>query len=495
MRCLIYCRKSTDRDDKQANSLEHQLQNCRNTLASLWFTLVREIVESVSAKEEYKRAGFNEMVELCKQKKADFIIIDEPKRLSRNNIDTSRIIDLMDKNLIRGIYATSRQYLSTNSRDKFLLQLDLSLSKMDNEDRANDIKSKMLTCAKRGQCLWKAPFGYKNITVRKGHKAVIVEPTEAEIVKRIFQLRQEKLTYEDIAKRINTTYDTPRKFIKSAIFNMLYNRFYIGKVQFDGKEYDGQHEPIISKELFDSVQENIKGVYTWTPNREDLYPLKGYLRDIDGIRLNGYRTKGHTYYKSQSRSGLNVNISESRLLSDVEATVREYDDRWIQISDFFEAVIRDIMKQRLYEKERMIDEVQNAIFLLEQKASSLLDMKLDGKVSDELFETKNKEIQQEIQKYKSKKEKIETVKIEKIQAIQEKMVELTGSLYRSYKSGDTSYKSLILKNMMVELFVSNKKELTLAENKLFGFLKSVNFQDGATDRTWTCDLLLRREAF
>jgi len=103
----------------------------------------------VSAKEEYKRAGFNEMVELCKKKQIDFIIIDEPKRLSRNNIDTSRIIDLMDKNFIKGIYATSRQYLSTNSRDKFLLQLDLSLSKMDNEDRANDIKSKMITCAKR----------------------------------------------------------------------------------------------------------------------------------------------------------------------------------------------------------------------------------------------------------------------------------------------------------------------------------------------------------
>ena len=120
MRWLIYCRKSTDRDDKQANSLEHQLNNCRNNLQVLNFVLVKEIVESVSAKDEYKRAWFNEMVELCKQKKVDFIIIDEPKRLSRNNIDTSRIIDLMDKWYIQGIYATSRQYISINSRDKFL---------------------------------------------------------------------------------------------------------------------------------------------------------------------------------------------------------------------------------------------------------------------------------------------------------------------------------------------------------------------------------------
>jgi len=41
------------------------------------------------------------MVELCKREKADYIIIDEPKRLSRNNIDTSRIIDLLDKQKIK----------------------------------------------------------------------------------------------------------------------------------------------------------------------------------------------------------------------------------------------------------------------------------------------------------------------------------------------------------------------------------------------------------
>jgi DNA invertase Pin-like site-specific DNA recombinase len=41
------------------------------------------------------------MIDLCKKKKVDYIIIDEPKRLSRNNIDTSRIVDLMDKKLIK----------------------------------------------------------------------------------------------------------------------------------------------------------------------------------------------------------------------------------------------------------------------------------------------------------------------------------------------------------------------------------------------------------
>jgi len=44
---------------------------------------------------------FNEMIRLCKLKKVDYIICDEPKRLSRNNIDTSRLIDLLDKKQIK----------------------------------------------------------------------------------------------------------------------------------------------------------------------------------------------------------------------------------------------------------------------------------------------------------------------------------------------------------------------------------------------------------
>ena len=128
MNSIIYYRKSTDRDDKQANSLEHQLWNCRKTAEAFELSVVKEIGESRSAKTEFTREGFNEMIELCKKKKVDYIIADEPKRLSRNNIDTSRIIDLMDKKCIKGVLCTSRVYQSENSRDKFLLQLDFNVN-------------------------------------------------------------------------------------------------------------------------------------------------------------------------------------------------------------------------------------------------------------------------------------------------------------------------------------------------------------------------------
>jgi len=194
MKAVIYYRKSTDRDDKQANSLEHQLTNCRNTVERFWLEIYDELWESRSAKLEGTRSKFNTMIDLCKKWNIDYIIIDEPKRLSRNNIDTSRIIDLMDKNQIKGILWTSREYRSDNSRDKFLLQLDLSLSKMDNEDRSKDVSDKMDTCIKNQ---WR---------FLKGHKDIEVNKKQAKIVKDIFALRIEEKAYSMIVEFIKHKY-------------------------------------------------------------------------------------------------------------------------------------------------------------------------------------------------------------------------------------------------------------------------------------------------
>jgi len=47
---IIYCRKSTDREDRQTNSLQHQINNCRNTAKTNDLVVLDEIQESVSAK-------------------------------------------------------------------------------------------------------------------------------------------------------------------------------------------------------------------------------------------------------------------------------------------------------------------------------------------------------------------------------------------------------------------------------------------------------------
>lgn len=62
---IIYCRKSTDRDDKQQNSLESQLSACMRVIDTESLKLVESFVESASAKKSGKRPIFEKMISLC----------------------------------------------------------------------------------------------------------------------------------------------------------------------------------------------------------------------------------------------------------------------------------------------------------------------------------------------------------------------------------------------------------------------------------------------
>ena len=107
---IIYCRKSTDREDRQTNSLEHQLNNCRKSAENNWLIVLDEIQESVSAKTWWKRAWFNRMIQECNKGRVDYIIIDETKRLARNIMDSALIIWLLDNNQLKWIITTDKKF-------------------------------------------------------------------------------------------------------------------------------------------------------------------------------------------------------------------------------------------------------------------------------------------------------------------------------------------------------------------------------------------------
>ncbi len=481
MKAIIYYRKSTDRDDKQANTLEHQLNNCRNTARNLGLEIVQEIGESISAKEEFKRPGFNEMIDICKKKKIDFIIIDESKRLSRNNIDTSRIVDLMDKKCIRGIYSTWRAYLSDQSHDKFLLQLDLSLSKMDNEDRAKDTRDKMLSCVRNGKCMTKVPFGYKNITIRKWHKDVIVDETKREAIREVFEMRKKAITFLEITKFLARNYPDIGKVSIQLLKKMTVNKFYYGMMKFSGIDYPGKHEPIITKKLFDEAAQWGNGGYIVVNKGHD-YILKWLLRDHSGIKLVAYNSKDNVYYMSQSRSEYRVNIKEERVFEKAEEYLKQFAG-WARIHELNRKVIMEVIKERETLNASKLVDIDTKIESLHKRKSELFDMRLDGLVSDDIYSGKLNQITNDILGLEQSRQIYSNQ--HDVWDLFEKMIELSKGLHQAYASGDRLRRAQILKKTMIELLVDNKKELVFKENELFCALKSAENYDGNATENWT----------
>lgn len=470
MKAIIYYRKSTDRDDKQANSLEHQLENCRRVASLKWIEVYKEIWESRSAKTEWTRTWFNELIKICKSWKIDYLIIDEPKRLSRNNLDTSRIIDLLDKNQIAWILWTSREYKSDNSRDKFLLQLDLSLSKMDNEDRGKDTKDKMESCIRNTwRFLGKAPYWYKNITIRKWHKDIILDKKEAKLVKEIYNLRIEWKAFTTIARVLKKKYSKKIKFNydSSRIQRLVGMKFYYGVFKWKGKDITWSHQPIITKLIYDQANDIWKWVHekktTILKRQPWEYHLKWFIKDPSWMNLTSYIKKDITYYSHQYRSNHKISINENLLFQKIWNKIKQIEVDNKKLKDIDKNIILDLIKKENWNYWIEKDDLKQKIVNLKNRQNKLLDLHLDEKIKHEIYLSKNNQIENEIKDIEELKENLNNSDFESKTLI---MLELAGSYYTSYIKSNNEWKAYITRKLMLELSVDNKKELQLAETPL-----------------------------
>ena len=484
MKVVIYYRKSTDRDDKQANSLEHQLNNCKNTVKINWFEVIKEIWESRSAKTEWTRPWFNDLIKICKTWKVDYIVIDEAKRLSRNNLDSARIIDLMDKNLIKWIYSTWRVYLTEQINDIFLLQLDLSLSKMDNAHRSKDIKEKMITCINQTKrFLGKAPFWYKNITIKKWLKEIVIDKKEAKIVKEIYSLRLENKAYSTIANIIEKRYwkNINMTLTASRIHQLVTNKFYYWVFIWGWKEIIWKHQPLITKEIYDKANSIWKWVHQKvetikkTINNPRTYYLKWFAKDISWYILTSYTKKWHTYYNNQPRSNQKISISEKLIFEKMWEIIKNNFKPNNILSSIDKDIILDLVEQEKWENWSELKNIDLKIEKLKSKQNNLLDLKLENLITNELYLSKNNKIENEIKELLDQKE---ILKKENFTQKTQYMLELSQSLYQSYFNANFEWKSYIIKKLGFELLVTTKKELQIAETPLFKSSKILNFSFG-----------------
>lgn len=462
MNCIIYCRKSTDREDKQAISLEHQIENCRRSVARHQLEIVQEIQESKSAKKKWLRPGFKAMIQKCEKWKIDYIVVDELKRLSRNTSDWGDIINLLDEQKIKGIITTGKLYDSESHNDTMMLSFEFIFSKKENQDRARDTKVKMTTTVKNhGRHLSKAPFGYKNVTISKSEKTVILDWINAEFVKEMFELRKAGMTLQAISKHGETKWI--RKLKSAHIEKILKNKFYYGILTWGGENYPGNHVPLITKELFDSVNV-MKRVQEC---RENDYLFQRMIHDSKGLALSPYIKKGkYIYYHNQSQSLQKINMSEKKILEKIDFHI-------LFSSIFVQPWMIEHFEDALTRLQTKFDEEQKneRRLLLEDKKeldvlySALVDSFLLKKIDSDTYNTKLWEYKTKIKGLELKIEKSSDDSLE-IHKKVKKICELTKSACISYKTANDEQKIEILKMLECELIAKDSETLLVKQKRI-----------------------------
>ncbi|MDE2145003.1 MAG: recombinase family protein, partial [Patescibacteria group bacterium] len=297
---FLYARKSTDVEDKQVRSIEDQLAVLHALAKAEGLKITEEFVEKQSAKVP-SRPIFNDMLLRIEKGEARGIVCWKLDRLARNPVDGGQISWFLQRGIIQHIQTHDRSYLPTDN--VLMMSVEFGMANQYILDLSTNTKRGLQEKAKRGEYPSLAPVGYINDSRTK---TVIVDRKKAKVVRAAFELyakgnaRLEDvsvfLSKHDISSALNN------RRHKSRVSFMLSNPFYYGLFRYAGELHEGTHKPIISKKLFDKVQEILNTRGKSKRKLKDPKPLCGLIRCGEcGRMITAEVQKGHTYYRCTKR--------------------------------------------------------------------------------------------------------------------------------------------------------------------------------------------------
>jgi len=388
---FIYTRKSTDDKDRQVRSISDQLSELKELALKEQLEVIDVFVEKQTAKIP-GRPVFNEMVTRMEAGEASGILAWHPDRLARNSVDGGKIIYLVDTGVIVEMKFPTFWFDPT-PQGKFMLSIAFSQSKYYVDNLSENIKRGHRNKVKEGIWPQMSPIGYVN---EKG-KGIVPHPELSILVKKTFEAYATgNFTLREVRDKFNELGLKRKSGKELAVSNyqkLLKNPIYTGLMLYNGEIHEGRHEPIITKKLFDSVQEVMSRKSK--PHSKGLKPFlyRGFFRCGEcGCFITTETQKGHNYLRCTKRK----NPCEQKYVREeiITSQIKEEIKKVSLPDDWAKWMLAENEKDKLVEAQSstlFADKTKTDISLLDSKIEKLMNAYLENALSlDEYRDMKNK---------------------------------------------------------------------------------------------------------
>lgn len=307
IKCAVYTRKSTEHGlEQEFNSLQNQEESCKAYIASQSFNgwqYYKTYSDAAISGGTMERPALKQMLDDMAHGLVNTVVVYKVDRLSRSILDFHNMMKYFEKYNANFVSIT-QSFDTSTSMGKLTLNMLLSFAQFEREVSSERVRDKIRASKAKGLWMGGAPrLGYDLI-----NKKLVVNPTEAEQVRHLFEKYLELQSVNDLTEYAKQNgifgkrWETAKQQIrggnpiaKMSMHRILRDKIYIGQIENkkEGTFAKGEHEPIISTELFNRVQialannANNKSASTRAPNI-----LTGKLFNHNGVKFINQRTSG-----------------------------------------------------------------------------------------------------------------------------------------------------------------------------------------------------------
>jgi len=275
VRCAIYTRKSTEEGlEQEFNTLDAQRESGEAYIASQkcegWECLPERYDDGGFSGGNLERPALKRLLADVEAGKVDCIVVYKVDRLSRSLLDFARIMEVFDQRKVAFVSVT-QQFNTSTPMGRLVLNVLLSFAQFEREIIGERIRDKIAAQRRKGK--WAGGFPILGYDVDRSGSSpkLVVNSYEARRVREIFDLYLNlgSLTpvIDELANRgwTNKQWMTKkggakggRAFDKGGLYALLTNPLYVGKVKHKANLFQGEHEALLTPELFDKVQATLR---------------------------------------------------------------------------------------------------------------------------------------------------------------------------------------------------------------------------------------------
>ena len=435
----IYARVSTEHE-AQINALENQIQYYDNILEQHpeWELVGRYVDEGITGTSVKKRKNFLRMMEDAKNGMFSLILTREVSRFARNTVDTLQETRKLKSYGVEVYFTEDNIRTSDDTDGELRLTLMATLAQNESKKTSVRVKAGQKISFENGVL-----YGNGNILrYDRVGRELVVNPEQAETVKMIFNMYHDGMGCKQIAyeleKRGRITSTGLTHWQPGTISRLLRNSFYCGKIVYRKQyvpnyleqkkinNYDevekieimGKHEPIISEELFNDCQRRLdaktvnrlRGKHAINP------PKSAYARILkcqcgsnferrkwhkykDGRIRYGfecYKQKNHGSYRTRLKKGLDTTgCCTTKMFPEWKLKIVAhwlFNDLWKErdkiINRAIEMLNATIKDENVVDYTDEVKELNKKRKKYEEKLSNLVELRVEGDISKEVYEEK-----------------------------------------------------------------------------------------------------------